>query len=198
MIPGLAGRGGKLRQQHRKSLGSRLAGRPVDRVGLQVGRVVPLDLMIDLEEIGCGGARREPQDQDGADRLRHPVDSAVIDELANELYGKRPLITDRSERSDEQIRLAYRGQSEVEETFRQLKGDERMAVRPQYHRTDQKICAHTFRRLLALLLGRLVEFQARQMHYTEGLSGLLDLLAAVCLAMLLKPAGKRGARSRCE
>lgn len=137
-------------------------------------------------------------DQDGADRLHYQIDTAAIDELASELYGKRFLITDRNEWSDEQILLAYRGQSEVEEAFRQLKDDEHMAVRPQYHWTDQKICVHTFCCLLALLLGRLVEFQARQLHYTEGLSGLLDLLATVRLAMVLKPAGKRGGRPRCE
>lgn len=137
-------------------------------------------------------------DQDGADRLHYQIDTAAIDELANELYGKRFLITDRNEWSDEQILLAYRGQSEVEEAFRQLKDDEHMAVRPQYHWTDQKICVHTFCCLLALLLGRLLEFQARQLHYSEGLSGLLDLLATVRLAMVLKPTGKRGGRPRCE
>jgi len=80
----------------------------------------------------------------GADRLHYEIDTTAIDELADELYGKRFLITDRNEWSDEQILLAYRGQSDVEEAFRQLKDDEHMAVRPQYHWTDQKICVHTF------------------------------------------------------
>jgi Leucine carboxyl methyltransferase len=71
------------------------------------------------------------------------------------------------------------------------------AVRPQYHWTDQKIHVHTFCYLLALLLGRVVEFQARQLDYTEGLSGLLALLGTVRLAMVLKPAGKHGGRPRC-
>lgn len=102
--------------------------------------------------------------------------------------------SDRNEWSDEQILLAYRGQSEVEEAFRQLKDDEHMAVRPQYHWTDQKICVHTFCCRLALLPGRVIEFQARQLHYTQGLSGLLDLLGTVRLVMLLRPAGKQGGR----
>jgi transposase len=122
----------------------------------------------------------------GADRLHYQFDQAALEQVSNELYGKRFLITDRNEWSDEQILLAYRGQSEVEEAFRQLKDDEHMAVRPQYHWTDQKICVHTFCCLLALLLGRIIEFQARQLHYTQGLSGLLDVLATVRLAMLLK------------
>jgi transposase len=136
--------------------------------------------------------------RDGADRLHYQIDAAALAQLQNELYGKRILITDRSEWSDEQILLAYRGQSEVEEAFRQLKDDEHMALRPQYHWTDQKIHVHTFCCLLALLLGRVVEFQARQLHYTQGLSGLLDALATVRLAMVLKPSGNKGGRPRCE
>jgi transposase len=136
--------------------------------------------------------------REGADRLHYGIDAAALAQLETELYGKRILITDRNEWSDEQILLAYRGQSEVEEAFRQLKDDEHMAVRPQYHWTDQKICVHTFCCLLALLLGRIIEFQARQLHYTQGLSGLLDVLATVRLAMVLRPAGKRGGRPRCE
>lgn len=136
--------------------------------------------------------------REGAERLHYQLDSAALEQLANDLYGKRFLITDRNEWSDEQILLAYRGQSEVEEAFRQLKDDEHMAVRPQYHWTDQKICVHAFCCLLALLLGRLIEFEARQLDYAQGLSGLLDLLATVRLAMVLKPTGKRGGRPRCE
>ena len=56
-----------------------------------------------------------------------------------EVFGKRIVITDRSDWSDEEILLAYRGQSHVEDAFRQLKDDEHMAMRPQYHWTDQKI-----------------------------------------------------------
>jgi transposase len=135
--------------------------------------------------------------REGAARLHYEIDAAALTQLQNELYGKRILITDRSDWSDEQILLAYRGQSEVEEAFRQLKDDEHMAVRPQYHWTDQKIHVHTFCCLLALLLGRVLEFQARQLDYSAGLSGLLDLLATVRLAMVLKPAGKHGGRPRC-
>ncbi len=136
--------------------------------------------------------------REGADRLHYEIDTAALEQLSNDLYGKRFLITDRNEWSDEQILSAYRGQSEVEEAFRQLKDDEHMAVRPQYHWTDQKICVHAFCCLLALLLGRVIEFEARRLHYAQGLSGLLDLLGTVRLAMVLRPAGNKGGRPRCE
>jgi len=133
----------------------------------------------------------------GADRLRYAVDVEARQHLEDEVFGKRILITDRHSWSDEEILLAYRGQSHVEEGFRQLKDDEHFAVRPQYHWTDQKIQVHTFLCLLALLLGRTLEREARTLGYTEGLSGLLDLLGTVRLAMILHPSGKKGGRPRC-
>lgn len=134
----------------------------------------------------------------GADRLHYWIDEAARAQLENDVFGKRILVTDRSDWSEEQILLAYRGQSEVEEAFRQLKDDEHMAVRPQYHWTDHKIQVHTFCCLLALLLGRVVERQARQLRYHHGLSALLDALGTIRLAMVLRPAGKKGGRPRCE
>jgi len=134
----------------------------------------------------------------GADRLHYWIDEAARSQLEREVFGKRILITDRGDWSDEQILLTYRGQSEVEETFRQLKDDEHLAVRPEYHWTDHKIHLHTFCCLLALLLGRVIELEARQFHYRHGLSSLLELLGTIRLAMVLRPAGKKGGRPRCE
>jgi transposase len=134
----------------------------------------------------------------GADRLRYWIDEQARAHLEQEVFGKRILITDRSQWSDEQILLAYRGQSDVEEAFRQLKDDEHLAIRPQYHWTDHKIHVHTFCCLLALLLARVIEHEARQLHYRQGLSGLLELLGTIRLAMVLRPAGKKGGRPRCD
>ena len=133
----------------------------------------------------------------GADRLRYDVDADALAHLEAELFGKRLLITDRHDWSDEEILLAYRGQSRVEDAFRQLKDEEHMAVRPQYHWTDQKIHVHTFICLLGFLLGRVIERQAHALGYHQGLSGLLDLLGTVRLAMVLTPSGKRRGRPRC-
>ncbi len=133
----------------------------------------------------------------GADRLRYEVDTEALAHLQCEVFGKRILITDRDAWSDEQILLAYRGQSHVEAAFRQLKDDEHMAVRPQYHWTDQKIHVHTFICLLGFLLGRVVEREARALGHSQGLSGLLDLLGTIRLAMVMTPSGTRGGRPRC-
>lgn len=138
----------------------------------------------------------DPERQ-GAQRLQYRIDEAALRHLETEVFGKRLLITDRHEWSDEEIVLAYRGQSYVEGTFRQLKDTEHLAVRPQYHWTDQKVHVHTFLCLLGLLLARVIEYQARRLGYRQGLSGLLELLGTIRLAMVLRPALTQGKRPRC-
>ena len=137
-------------------------------------------------------------ERNGADRLRYWVDEKARTHLETEVFGKRILVTNRDEWSTEDIVLAYRGQHHVEAVFRQCKDDEHLALRPQHHWTDHKIHVHTFMCLLALLLARVVEREARKLLRTEGLSGLLDLLATVRLAMVLRPSGETGGRPRTE
>jgi transposase len=134
----------------------------------------------------------------GADRLRYWVDEEARTHLETEVFGKRILLTNREQWSTEEIVLAYRGQHHVEAVFRQCKDDRHLAVRPQFHWTDQKIQVHTFICLLALLLARVVERKARKLQRTESLSGLLDLLGNVRLAMVLQPSGQKGGRPRSQ
>ena len=134
----------------------------------------------------------------GADRLHYWVDEEARTHLETEVFGKRILLTNRDKWSTEEIVLAYRGQHHVEAVFRQCKDDRHLAVRPQFHWTDQKIQVHTFICLLALLLARVVERKARKLQRTESLSGLLDLLGTVRLAMVLQPSGQKGGRPRSQ
>jgi len=180
---------GEWREQLRKPRsgprGSRSAEKRIDT--LRSGQHIKEVLKISYHE-----------DRKGADRLEYWIDEEARARLQDEVFGKRILITNRNEWSDEEIIFAYRGQSHVEEVFRQLKDDEHMALRPQYHWTDQKIHVHSFICLLALLLGRVVEHEARKLGRRESLSGLLDLLGTVRLAMVLRPSGKKGGRPRCD
>jgi len=137
-------------------------------------------------------------DRKGADRLAYWIDKKARRKLEKEFFGKRILVTNRGGWPDEDILLAYRGQNHVEEAFRQLKDNEHLAVRPQYHWTDQKVHVHTFMCLLALLMGRVLEQEARKLGHRESLSALLDLLGTVRLAMVLRPSGKKGGRPRCQ
>jgi len=79
-----------------------------------------------------------------------------------------------------------------------LKDDEHFALRPQCHWTEQKVRVHAFLCIVAFLLGRVLEREARKLGHEEGLSGLLDLLGTVRLAMVLHPSGAEGGRPRCS
>lgn len=124
--------------------------------------------------------------KEGMERLSWSLDAEARAKV-EEHFGKRVLITSRHDWTDEAILTAYRGQSQAEASFRQLKDDDHLAVRPQYHWTDQKIRVHAFICLTALLMARTVEHQARQAGYAGSLSSLLDQLGKLRLAMILEP-----------
>jgi len=135
----------------------------------------------------------------GAERLQYWIDEDEQLHLYTEVFGKRIVVTDRHDWSTEDILLAYRGQSQIEAVFRQCKDGEHFAVRPQYHWTDHKIHVHAFICLLALLLARMVEREAREIQSCpRSLSALLETLANIRLAMVLRPSGKKGGRPRAE
>ena len=138
-----------------------------------------------------------PQRQ-GAERLNFWIDENARLRLHTEVFGKRIVVTNRHEWSTEDILLAYRGQSNVEAVFRQYKDEEHLAVRPQYHWTDQKIHVHAFICLLALLLTRTVEREVPKLLRPKSLSALLEALANVRLTMVLRSSGKKGGRPRAE
>lgn len=124
--------------------------------------------------------------KEGMDRLAWSLDQEARSRIEAH-FGKRVLITSRHDWTDEAILSAYRGQSQAEASFRQLKDDDHLAVRPQYHWTDQKIRVHAFLCLAALLMARTVEHEARKAGFTGSLSGLLDQMGKLRLAMVLQP-----------
>jgi transposase len=72
-------------------------------------------------------------------RLSWSIDAQARDDLETEVFGKRILFTNQDEWSVEQIVAAYRSQSDVEGSFRQMKDPHVVGVSPMFHWTDQKI-----------------------------------------------------------
>jgi len=138
------------------------------------------------------------REKKGSERLQWSVDHAAYDALCRDYFGKRILISNRDQWSSEEIIRAYRGQSQIENAFRQSKDDEHFAMRPQFHWTDQKIHVHAFICLLALMMGRLIERTARTLGRTESLSSLMDELETIRLAMVLTKSGSKAGRPRAE
>lgn len=72
-------------------------------------------------------------------RLSWSVDPNKRKELEDEVFGKRILFTDHDSWSVENVVAAYRSQSDVEDSFRQMKDPRVAGVSPMFHWTDQKI-----------------------------------------------------------
>lgn len=132
-------------------------------------------------------------ERSGRNRLTWSIDQDGLDRLNRDVFGKRILIIDQHDWPSEEIILAYRSQYELEAAFRQVKDPAHLAVRPQFHWTDQKLRVHIFICLAAYILARLVHHQARtRFGWTGTLSRLLDHLGRTRLAMVMQAAPQRG------
>jgi len=129
----------------------------------------------------------------GRHRLTVFEDPEALRYLAEEFFGRRVLMTDRHDWTSAEIVEAYRGQSEAERAFRDLKNPYHLAVRPTFHWTDQKLQVHTFCCVLGYLLVKLLEIKARQSVGYRGSPGdLLERLASVRQVTLLEAPEGRG------
>jgi transposase len=130
--------------------------------------------------------------EQGRWRLATWVDADEYRRLTEERFGLRIVMTDREDLSTAEIILAYRGQSRAERAFREMKDPETCSLRPQYHWTDQKLQVHAFCCVLAFLLLKLLERQARQAGLpVRSPRALLRALEAIREVVVLEP-GPRG------
>lgn len=129
----------------------------------------------------------------GRFRLTVREDAEQLRRLAEEFFGRRILMTDRHDWSSAQIIEAYRGQSQVEATFKDLKNPYHLAVRPVFHWTDQKLRVHAFCCVLGYLLAKLTELLAqRESGWRGSLPALLDQLTRIRQVTVLEMPKGRG------
>ena len=115
------------------------------------------------------------------------VDKKEFDLLKDHKFGRRILITNQHGWSTKEIILAYWGQSKIENVFKKIKNPFHLALRPQYHWTDQKIEVHGFICLLAFLLVMVASKRAREkVGFTGTPDALLEKLSAVRLATFIE------------
>lgn len=127
-----------------------------------------------------------PLEKDAFD-LEFWVDEDQLTHLREEWLGRRILITNRHAWTTEQIVLAYWGQSDVENAFKNMKNPFHLAIRPQYHWTDQKIEVHAFICMLAFLMVMIAHKRAREMAgFTGSPHTLLEKLSAIRLATFIE------------
>jgi len=102
--------------------------------------------------------------------IDYQIDERRKQRIIDDIFGKKIFFTNKENWTDREIIEAYHGQSKIEKVFRHLKNPYHLAVRPQFHWTDQKIKVHTFICLLGLLLVEIL----RKKVYDAGIKMSLD------------------------
>ena len=126
-------------------------------------------------------------EEDDLPTLAYDFNQAAWQDLRATLLGKTLLFTDNHDWSDADIVRGYRAQHHIEGAFRQMKRPHRIALRPQYHWTDQKIEVHVFCCVLALLLTSLLQRDLRRHGLQRSLDALFEQLGAIREVGLLHP-----------
>ncbi len=99
---------------------------------------------------------------DGGTSFTYYIDHDLFEKLQNNVLGRKILVTNRHDWTSEEIILAYRGQAKVEYAFRTIKNPHHLAVRPQYHWTDQKIKVHFLICIIGYLLTMTAYMEAKE------------------------------------
>lgn len=115
------------------------------------------------------------------------IEEEVFKELEERWFGRRILITNRHNWGTDEIIKAYWGQSKVEYVFKNMKNPFHLALRPQYHWTDQKVEVHGFICVLAFLLFMIVYKRAKEKANFKGSPHtLLEKLSNLRLATFIE------------
>jgi transposase len=124
-------------------------------------------------------------------RLAWHHDAAAQDALAEEIFGKRILVTDHDDWPIDQVIDAYRSQEDLEAGFRQAKDPHVVSFSPIRHYTDHKIRIHLFTCVLALAVAHLMRREAERAGLRLSVPALLGELAGIGETVLLYQ-GERG------
>jgi transposase len=129
---------------------------------------------------------------EGRFQLEFSINKEKLSEIEDKL-GFRIIMTDRHQWSTVDIIKAYYGQSFIEHTFKNLKNPYHLALKPQFHWTDQKIIVHYFGCVLGYQLSAIVWRQAKlEARFTGALDTLLDMLNNIRLGTILEESKTRG------
>ena len=114
------------------------------------------------------------------------IDIEAYRNLQENVLGRKIVVTNRHDWTEEEILLAYRGQAKVEYAFRTMKNPHHLAIRPQYHWTDQKIEAHFLICIIGYLLAIAVYTKAKTAGYSRNIHHLMEELNQIRLGCVTK------------
>lgn len=131
-------------------------------------------------------------ESEGLPLLSYRFDNRAWVRLQKTLLGKTILFTDNDQWTDVEIIRGYRSQHHVETAFRRMKDCHHIALRPQYHWTDQKVQVHVLCCVLALMLCSLLRRELHRKGIDRSIPDMLDELAKICeVGVVYPPQGKQ-------
>jgi len=104
--------------------------------------------------------------------LTYDFDQAAFEVLKHDSLGRIVLVTDRDDWSTAEIIDAYHGQSNIEAVFAHLKDPMHIALRPQFHWTDQKLHVHVLTCIIGYLLTQCLSARSCCIRNFAGCSAL--------------------------
>lgn len=105
-------------------------------------------------------------------------------------FGKQAVFTDHSKWSDKEILLAYNGKSNVEDDFKWLKDKVLLPVKPFFIRKDERLKAHVFLMVIALMFYRYMFWKLKDLPFSPY--EIIELLSGIRVTVLRKKAGGSG------
>jgi len=131
-------------------------------------------------------------ERDGLPDLSYTFEQKAWERLQATTLGTTLLFTDNDEWTDAEIVRAYRAQAGIEAAFRDMKDPHHIALRPQYHWTDQKIRVHVFTCVLALMLLSLLQRELHRASLDLSVDRMLELLTGIKEIMVAAPSAREG------
>ena len=133
------------------------------------------------------------REEDGLPKVNYRFQRRAWEKLQRTLLGKTLIFSDNADWSDADLVRGYRAQHHVESAFRQMKDTDCIAIRPQYHWTDQKVQVHVFCCVLALTLCGLLQRELSRAGIRRSVPALLAELGGICEVDVLYPPREAGA-----
>jgi len=99
--------------------------------------------------------------------------------------GKNVIFSNHLDWNDERIIKTYRSMSKIENQFKLLHGALLVPLKPVYHWTDQKIKAHIFLCMVALLFAKLLEYVCKD-KIKGNFRQILDFASSIRIAIVKK------------
>ncbi len=120
-------------------------------------------------------------------RLSVSINEKAKQELEDEVFGKRILVTTHEDWPIAEVVAAYRSQSDAEFGFRQLKDPHVVSFSPMNHWSEHNIRIHTFTCVLALQAAHLMRREAQNAGEHHSVRDLLERLASIGETVMIYP-----------